>query len=79
METLILVEIMHLKCQCDLENKVKVIKNLSTLFLLPTMYLCKFGQNPFTGSEDNALKQSYTETGTNANEIHTKTNMSSLD
>ena len=46
METLILVEIMHLKCQCDLENKAKVIKKLSTLFLLPTMYLCKFGQNP---------------------------------
>ena len=36
------------------------------------MYLCKFGQNPFTGSEDNALKQSYTDTGT-ADGIHTKT------
>ena len=41
--------------------------------------LCKLGQNPFTGSEDNALKQSYTDAGTNADGIHTKTNMSPLD
>ena len=56
-------------------NKVKVIKILSTLSLLPTVYLCKFGQNPITGSEDNALKQSYTDAGTDADGIHTKINM----
>ena len=39
------------------------------------MYLCKLGQNPFTGSEDNTLKQSYTDAGTDADGIHTKTNM----
>ena len=30
------------------------------------MYLCKFGQNPFTGSEDNVQKRSYTDIGTDA-------------
>ena len=39
------------------------------------MYLCKLDQNPFTGSEDNALKQSYTDAGANADGIHTKTNI----
>ena len=42
------------------------------------MYLWKFGQNPFTGSEDNTLKQSYTDSGTDADGIPTKTNMSPL-
>ena len=41
------------KCLCDLENKVKVIKIKQNLSLFPTMYLCKFGQNPATSSEDN--------------------------
>ena len=36
------------------------------------MYLCKLGQNPLTGSEDNTLKQSYTD----ANGIHIKINLS---
>ena len=31
-------------------------KMLSSLTLLPIMYLGKFGQNPSTGSEDNARK-----------------------
>ena len=35
------------------------------------MYLCKFGQNPPTGSEYNAPKRSYAD----ANGIHAKTNM----
>ena len=38
------------------------------------MYLCKFGQNPFTGSEDNAQKLSYTVNRTDADGIHTETN-----
>ena len=40
-----------LMCYCDLENKVKVTKILSTIFPLPTMCLCKFSQNPPSGSE----------------------------
>ena len=39
------------KYHCDLENKVKVI------LLLPTMYLYKFGEDPSTSSEDNAPNQ----------------------
>ena len=42
--------------ECDHENKVKVTKILSSIPLLPTMYLCKFSQNPSTGSEDKAWK-----------------------
>ena len=38
------------KCRCDLEDEVKVTKIYSTLHALPTLYLCKFGQNQFTGS-----------------------------
>ena len=57
------------KCCCDLENKVKVTKLQSTLSPLPTMYLCKFGQNPSTGSG----KQSYIDA--DANGICTKNNM----
>ena len=34
---------------CDLENEVKVTKIYSTLFPLPIMKLCKFGENPPTG------------------------------
>ena len=41
------------------------------------MYLCKLGQNSFTGSEDNA--ETKTDAGTDADGIHTKTNMSPLD
>ena len=44
------------KCGCDLENYAKVTKIKSTLSLLLTMYLCKFGQNPSTSSEDKAQK-----------------------
>ena len=32
------------------------IRSRSPKSALPTMYLCKFGQNPSTGSEDNAWK-----------------------
>ena len=39
---------------------------------LPTMYLCKIGQNPFTGSKDNAQKLSYTNAGTHVYGIHNK-------
>ena len=39
------------------------------------MYLCKSGQNPFTGSEDNARERIYTDAGTDAYGIQTKTNM----
>ena len=45
------------KCCGDLEHKVKVIKIQLTLFCLYTMYLCKFGGNPPTGSEDTAQKR----------------------
>ena len=55
------------KCRCDLENNVKVTKISSTLSILPTMYLCKFGQMPSTSSEDNAQNQSHAE----ADGIHT--------
>ena len=44
------------KCWCDLENKVKVTKILSTPNVLLTKYLCKFGQNSSTGSEDSVWK-----------------------
>ena len=44
------------KCQCELENYVKVTKIQPTLTLLPAMYLCKFGQDTSSGSEDNARK-----------------------
>ena len=40
-----------LMCYCDLENKVKVTKILSTIFPLPTVCLCKFSQNPPSDSE----------------------------
>ena len=40
----------------DLENYVKVIKIKSTLPTLPAVYLCKFGQNPSTGSKKSAGK-----------------------
>ena len=39
---------------------------------LPTMYLCKFGQNPSTGSKDITSERSYAD----ADGIHTKNNMS---
>ena len=39
------------------------------------MFLCKFGQNPLTGSEDNARKRSCIDAGTDADMIHSKTNM----
>ena len=45
-----------LKCRRELGNKVKVTKIYSTLPLLLPMYLCKIGENPSTGSEDNAWK-----------------------
>ena len=38
------------------------------------MYLCKFGQNPFTGSKDIASERSYADA--DADGIHTKNNMS---
>ena len=41
------------------ENDVKVTKILSTLFALLIMYLCKFGENPSTDSENNIQKQSF--------------------
>ena len=37
------------------------------------MCLCKFGQNPFSGSEDNALKRSRVDM--DADWIHTKNNL----
>ena len=43
--------------------KVKVTKILLALFILPTMYLCKFGRNLSFGSEDNARKHSYAKRG----------------
>ena len=36
----------------DLENEIKVTKNISALKLLTMIYLCKFGENPSTGSKD---------------------------
>ena len=50
------------KCPWGLENKVKVTIIHSTLCLLKTMYLCKFGQNLSTGSKDYALKRKRTST-----------------
>ena len=38
------------------------------------MYLCKFGQNPFTGSKDIASERSYADA--DADGIRTKNNMS---
>ena len=43
-------------CPCDLDNWVNVTKIELILPLLPTMYLCEFGQNTSAGSEDNAWK-----------------------
>ena len=40
----------------DIENYVKVTKISSTLSTFPTMYLCKFSQNPSTGSKYSAQK-----------------------
>ena len=40
------------KSSCDLENEVKVNKILSALKLVIMMYLCKFEENPSTGSKD---------------------------
>ena len=45
-----------------------VSKIYLTLSALPKMYLCKYGQNPSTVSEDNAQKRSYV----GAEKIHTK-------
>ena len=39
------------------------------------MNICKFGQIPLTGSEDKARKLSYIDAGTDADGIHSKTNM----
>ena len=39
-----------------LEIMVQVTKLKSTISLLTTMYLCKFGQNPSTNSEETAQK-----------------------
>ena len=45
------------KCCGYCEYKVKVIKIQSTLFCIQTMYLCKFGAEKPTGSEDRAQKR----------------------
>ena len=52
--------------------------NLVNSFPLPTMYLCKFGQNAITGSEDNSRKRSYIDASTDADRIHSKTILSPL-
>ena len=52
-----LVKIHPLVQKITHRNHILDILSLSsTLPLLPTMYLCKLGQNPSTGSEDNAWK-----------------------
>ena len=63
---------------CDLVNWVKVTKILSTRSALPTVYLCKFGQNPSIGSKDNVPKRSYADADADADAdgIRTKNNMS---
>ena len=63
------------KCWCDLENKGKVTKISSTHSAFPKIYLCNFGQNPSTCSDNNTWKQSYVDTDV----IRTKTNMYPLD
>ena len=40
------------------------------------MYLCKFGQNPSTGSKDIASDRSYADAYADADGIRTKNNMS---
>ena len=62
----------------DLENWTKVTKTESTRSALPTVYLCKFGQNPFIGSKDNARKRSYADANADTDRIRTKNNMSPL-
>ena len=42
------------------------------------MYLCKFGQNPSTGTEDNIWGRTNADGHADADRIHTKSNMSSL-
>ena len=41
------------------------------------MYLCKLGQNPSNGSEDNARKRSYADADADADGIRTKNSISS--
>ena len=56
---------------CDLENWAMVTKIL-TRSALPTVYLCKFGQNPFIGSK---ITHGNEATRTPIYGIHTKNNM----
>ena len=65
------------KSHCDFWNKVKVTKIKSTRSSLPSIYLRKVGQNPSTGSEDNAQKRSYADANAEADGIHIK-NMSPI-
>ena len=51
--------------------KIKSRSQKSTLSAL-----CKFSQNPLTGSEDNLWKLTYTDSDIDAKGIRTKTNMS---
>ena len=46
-------------CYCDLKNKVKVTKILSTIFSFPTMCLCKFSQNQPSGSKVRVRERLY--------------------
>ena len=45
-----------LEYRYDRENLVRVTIIPSIFYLFPTMYLCEFGQDPSTGSEDNTRK-----------------------
>ena len=53
--------------------KIRSSPKSNQLFLLSTMYLCKFGQNPPTGSGDRAWKRSYVDA--DADGISTKSSM----
>ena len=44
-------KIFHLQ-EYDIENEIKVTKIKSALKPVSLIYLCKFGENPSTGSKD---------------------------
>ena len=48
------------KCWCDLKNKIKVTKFLSTLYPLPSLKnvaISNFSHNPLTNAEDKSVRK----------------------
>ena len=67
------------KCRCHLVDRSRSPKSNKLLTLSQQCtYLCKFGQNTSTDSEDNARKRSYADADANVDEIRAKNNMSPL-